>query len=230
MLFIDEIHRLNPAVEEILYPAMEDYPARPHHRRGAGGASVKIDLRQVHAGRRHDPRRAPHHALRDRFGIPIRLEFLRGRGTGIDRARAARASSASRMTGRRPRDRQALAGTPRIAGRLLRRVRDFAAVAARAVDARRWPTGRSAARCRRSRASTRSTTLSHLIADQFGGGPVGIETIAAALSEPRDAIEEIVEPTCSSRASSRAPRAGACSPPQPSRHLGLARRRAPAAQ
>jgi biopolymer transport protein TolQ len=139
--------------------------------------------------------------LRDRFGIPVRLNFYDHRGTGADRARGARmlgigmtADGATEIA-RRSR------GTPRIAGRLLRRVRDFAAVDGRRCDRREAdPADKALLNTMRLEvdASPGSTQLDRrymrLIAENFGGGPVGIETIAAALSEPRDAIEEIVEP------------------------------------
>ncbi|WP_306118789.1 MULTISPECIES: Holliday junction branch migration DNA helicase RuvB [unclassified Roseitalea] len=195
VLFIDEIHRLNPAVEEILYPAMEDFQLDLIIGEGPAARSVKIDLAKftlVAATTRLGLLTTP---LRDRFGIPVRLNFytveeletivtrgarIMGLAMGDDGAReiAARAR-----------------GTPRIAGRLLRRVRDFADVAgAERVD-------RTVADEALSRLEVDTIGLDELdrrylnqIARNFGGGPVGIETIAAALSEPRDAIEDIIEP------------------------------------
>ncbi|MEO1747765.1 MAG: Holliday junction branch migration DNA helicase RuvB, partial [Pseudomonadota bacterium] len=195
VLFIDEIHRLNPAVEEILYPAMEDFQLDLIIGEGPAARSVKIDLAKftlVAATTRLGLLTTP---LRDRFGIPVRLNFytvdelesivtrgarIMGLPMSIDGARevAARAR-----------------GTPRIAGRLLRRVRDFADVAGvETVDA-------SVADKALSRLEVDKIGLDELdrrylnqIARNFGGGPVGIETIAAALSEPRDAIEDIIEP------------------------------------
>jgi len=195
VLFIDEIHRLNPAVEEILYPAMEDFQLDLIIGEGPAARSVKIDLAKftlVAATTRLGLLTTP---LRDRFGIPVRLNFytvgeletivtrgarIMGLAMGNDGAReiAARAR-----------------GTPRIAGRLLRRVRDFADVAgAERVD-------RTVADEALSRLEVDTIGLDELdrrylnqIARNFGGGPVGIETIAAALSEPRDAIEDIIEP------------------------------------
>ena len=195
VLFIDEIHRLSPAVEEILYPAMEDYQLDLIIGEGPAARSVKIDLPKftlVGATTRAGLLTTP---LRDRFGIPIRLNFYtvaeleqivsrgaRVLGIGIGEDGANEIARRSR-------------GTPRIAGRLLRRVRDFAI-----VD--------GADRITRPVADRALTLLDVdgigldvmdrrylvTVAEKFGGGPVGIETIAASLSEPRDAIEDIIEP------------------------------------
>ncbi len=195
VLFIDEIHRLNPAVEEILYPAMEDYQLDLIIGEGPAARSVKIDLAKftlVAATTRLGLLTTP---LRDRFGIPIRLnfytveelEFIVKRGARL-MGLAITAEGANEIA-RRSR------GTPRIAGRLLRRVRDFAAVAGDvAID--REIADRSLLRLEVDRAGLDQLDRRYLdvIALSFNGGPVGIETIAAALSEPRDAIEEIVEP------------------------------------
>lgn len=195
VLFIDEIHRLNPAVEEILYPAMEDYQLDLIIGEGPAARSVKIDLSKftlVAATTRLGLLTTP---LRDRFGIPVRLEFYtpeelekivrrgaRIMGLNIDDDGAMEIARRSR-------------GTPRIAGRLLRRVRDFADVAKSDCVTR------EIADAALSRLEVDSIGLDSLdrrylnqIARNFGGGPVGIETIAAALSEPRDAIEDIIEP------------------------------------
>tara|TARA_R100001129_G_scaffold181355_1_gene160547 strand:+ start:6478 stop:7518 length:1041 start_codon:yes stop_codon:yes gene_type:complete len=195
VLFIDEIHRLNPAVEEILYPAMEDFQLDLIIGEGPAARSVKIDLARftlVAATTRLGLLTNP---LRDRFGIPVRLQFYTVEELeGIVR-RGARivglnmTEDGAREIARRSR------GTPRIAGRLLRRVRDFAEVAkAEAVD-------RKIADEALTRLAVDSMGLDQLdlryltmIASNFGGGPVGIETIAAGLSEPRDAIEDIIEP------------------------------------
>ncbi|MBB4102022.1 Holliday junction branch migration DNA helicase RuvB [Allorhizobium borbori] len=195
VLFIDEIHRLNPAVEEILYPAMEDYQLDLIIGEGPAARSVKIDLARftlVAATTRLGLLTTP---LRDRFGIPVRLSFYTVEELeGIVR-RGARlmglpmTEEGAREVARRSR------GTPRIAGRLLRRVRDFAEVAkAEAVT-------RQIADEALNRLHVDAMGLDQLdrryltmIAMNFGGGPVGIETIAAGLSEPRDAIEDIIEP------------------------------------
>jgi holliday junction DNA helicase RuvB len=195
VLFIDEIHRLNPAVEEILYPAMEDFQLDLIIGAGPAARSVKIDLAKftmigatTRAGLLTNP-------LRDRFGIPIRLNFYseaeleqivnrgaRVLGTGLT------ADGANEIA-RRAR------GTPRIAGRLLRRVRDFASVAgAAAID--RAVADKALAALEVDAAGLDAMDRRYLstIAVNYGGGPVGVETLAAALSEPRDAIEDIIEP------------------------------------
>jgi len=195
VLFIDEIHRLNPAVEEILYPAMEDYQLDLIIGEGPAARSVKIDLARftlVAATTRLGLLTTP---LRDRFGIPVRLNFYtvaeleqivrrgsRLMGLGMTDDGAAEIARRAR-------------GTPRIAGRLLRRVRDFAEVASAAA------VGRALADEALTRLSVDNRGLDQLdmryltmIAHNFGGGPVGVETIAAGLSEPRDAIEDIIEP------------------------------------
>lgn len=195
VLFIDEIHRLNPAVEEILYPAMEDFQLDLIIGEGPAARSVKIDLAKftlVAATTRLGLLTTP---LRDRFGIPVRLQFYTVEELeGIVR-RGARIMGL-KMTDEGAREIAARArGTPRIAGRLLRRVRDFAEVAkADAVT-------REIADNALTRLSVDARGLDQLdrrylmmIAENFGGGPVGIETIAAGLSEPRDAIEDIIEP------------------------------------
>ncbi len=195
VLFIDEIHRLNPAVEEILYPAMEDYQLDLIIGEGPAARSVKIDLAKftlVAATTRLGLLTTP---LRDRFGIPVRLNFYTQEELQSIVIRGARilglplAEDGAQEIANRAR------GTPRIAGRLLRRVRDFAIVAeAETVTAK-------VADEALQRLEVDTIGLDELdrrylsqIAKNFGGGPVGIETIAAALSEPRDAIEDIIEP------------------------------------
>jgi holliday junction DNA helicase RuvB len=195
VLFIDEIHRLNPAVEEILYPAMEDFQLDLIIGEGPAARSVKIDLSRftlVAATTRLGLITNP---LRDRFGIPVRLDFYTVDELELIVRRGARILSLP-MSDEGAREIAARArGTPRIAGRLLRRVRDFASVAgADTVD-------RKVADAALSRLEVDALGLDSLdrrylsmIAQNFGGGPVGIETIAAGLSEPRDAIEDIIEP------------------------------------
>ncbi|MGD9805511.1 MAG: Holliday junction branch migration DNA helicase RuvB [Hyphomicrobiaceae bacterium] len=195
VLFIDEIHRLNPAIEEILYPAMEDFQLDLIIGEGPAARSVKIDLAKftlvgatTRAGLLTNP-------LRDRFGIPVRLNFYTHAELELIVSRGARvlgapmAKDGAMEIARRSR------GTPRIAGRLLRRVRDFAAV----DDA---PIINAAVADKALRMlevdNEGLDALDHrylaCIVKNYDGGPVGIETIAAALSEPRDALEEIVEP------------------------------------
>ncbi|MGD1038347.1 MAG: Holliday junction branch migration DNA helicase RuvB [Roseiarcus sp.] len=195
VLFIDEIHRLNPAVEEILYPAMEDFQLDLIIGAGPAARSVKIDLAPftlVGATTRAGLLTTP---LRDRFGIPVRLNFYTVPELESIVRRSARviglelAEEGANEIARRSR------GTPRIAGRLLRRVRDFAVVEGARTVTRAIADG-----------ALRLLDVDQIgldqmdrryldtIASSFGGGPVGVETIAAALSEPRDAIEEIIEP------------------------------------
>jgi holliday junction DNA helicase RuvB len=195
VLFIDEIHRLNPAVEEILYPAMEDYQLDLMIGEGPAARSVKIDLPKftlVGATTRAGLLTTP---LRDRFGIPIRLEFYTVDELELIVQRGARvmkidmSPEGANEIARRSR------GTPRIAGRLLRRVRDFALVDEATIVTR------AVADKALHMLDVDAIGLDqmdrkylNLVALSFNGGPVGIETIAAALSEPRDAIEDIIEP------------------------------------
>jgi Holliday junction DNA helicase RuvB len=200
VLFIDEIHRLNPAVEEILYPAMEDFELDLVIGEGPSARSVKIQLAPftlVGATTRSGLITTP---LRDRFGIPVRLNFYTGEELCSIVARGARVLSfdltedGAREIANRAR------GTPRIAGRLLKRVRDFAAVGGHAKDKNVSVDAKIAdAALNRLEVDVKGLDgfdrrYLSLIAENFSGGPVGIETIAAALGEARDAIEEIVEP------------------------------------
>lgn len=195
VLFVDEIHRLNPAVEEILYPAMEDAQLDLIIGEGPGARSVRIDLPPftlVGATTRTGLVTTP---LRERFGIPFRLDFYdveelveivtrNARLLGVSLSADGAAEIAARSR-----------GTPRIAGRLLRRVRDFAAVAGtERIDSAL--ADRTLDRLEVDGRGLDSMDRRYLacIAENYGGGPVGIETIAAALSEQRDALEEVVEP------------------------------------
>ena len=195
VLFIDEIHRLNPAVEEILYPAMEDYQLDLIIGEGPAARSVKIDLAKftlvgatTRAGLLTNP-------LRDRFGIPVRLNFYTHDELELIVARGARVLGApvtkegAREIARRSR------GTPRIAGRLLRRVRDIASVSgATAIDAAVADKALRMLEVDAEGLDALDHRYLNCIAKNYDGGPVGIETISAALSEPRDALEDIVEP------------------------------------
>jgi holliday junction DNA helicase RuvB len=195
ILFIDEIHRLNPAVEEILYPAMEDFQLDLIIGEGPSARSLRIDLPQftlIGATTRSGLLTTP---LRDRFGIPVRLNFYE-----IDElveivVRGARllgmalSPEGALEIARRSR------GTPRVAGRLLRRVRDFAAVAGdRAIGAAEADAALTRLEVDGRGLDAMDRRYLNLIAASFDGGPVGVETLAAALSEPRDALEDIVEP------------------------------------
>ncbi|PCI34330.1 MAG: Holliday junction branch migration DNA helicase RuvB [Alphaproteobacteria bacterium] len=195
ILFIDEIHRLNPAVEEILYPAMEDHHLDLIIGEGPAARSVRIDLPPftlIGATTRSGLLTTP---LRDRFGIPVRLEFYSAEDLETIVRRGARvmgiemSSDGAMEIARRAR------GTPRIAGRLLRRVADYALVRADGAI------NREVADMALTRLEVDSRGLDAMdhkylkcIGINYNGGPVGIETLSAALSEPRDAIEEIIEP------------------------------------
>jgi holliday junction DNA helicase RuvB len=195
VLFIDEIHRLNPAVEEILYPAMEDFQLDLIIGEGPAARSVKIDLPRftlVGATTRAGLLTTP---LRDRFGIPIRLQFYTVEELEFIVKRGARVMGV-RMTDEGANEIATRArGTPRIAGRLLRRVRDVALV--ENADAVTRKIADKALRMMDvDQAGLDQMDMKYLrvIAEKFGGGPVGVETVAASLSEGRDAIEEIIEP------------------------------------
>ncbi len=195
VLFIDEIHRLQPAIEEILYPAMEDFQLDLIIGEGPAARSVRIDLAAftlVGATTRAGLLATP---LRDRFGIPLRLvfytpaelELIVTRGAeklGFDLTREGAAEIARRSR-----------GTPRIAGRLLRRVRDFAHVQGSApVD--REIADAALLRLEVDRAGLDAMDRRYLrrMAEHHGGGPVGVETLAAALAEARDTLEDVIEP------------------------------------
>ncbi len=195
VLFIDEIHRLQPAIEEILYPAMEDFQLDLIIGEGPAARSVRIDLAPftlVGATTRAGLLATP---LRDRFGIPLRLVFytpedLRQIVTrGAQKLSVAMTPDGAEEIARRSR------GTPRIAGRLLRRVRDFAHVQGDS------PVDRPIADAALRRLEVDALGLDAMdrrylrrIAEHHGGGPVGVETLAAALAEARDTLEEVVEP------------------------------------
>jgi len=195
VLFIDEIHRLSPAVEEILYPAMEDFQLDLIIGEGPAARSVRIDVARftlIGATTRTGLLTTP---LRERFGIPIRLEFYAVEELEEIVRRGARllglplTNEGAHEIARRAR------GTPRVAGRLLRRVRDFASVEGTgAVDAKLADSALSQLEVDARGLDALDHRYLRLIAVNYGGGPVGIETIAAGLSEPRDAIEEIIEP------------------------------------
>jgi Holliday junction DNA helicase RuvB len=195
VLFIDEIHRLAPAVEEILYPAMEDRALDLMIGEGPSARSIRIDLPRftlVGATTRQGLLTTP---LRDRFGIPIRLNFytvdeleqvVRRAGSLLGMELSA---DGAREVATRSR------GTPRIAGRLLRRVRDFAQAAGEdVVD--KGVADRALNRLEVDALGLDAMDRRYLgmIADIYRGGPVGVETLAAGLSEPRDTIEEVIEP------------------------------------
>jgi Holliday junction DNA helicase RuvB len=195
VLFIDEIHRLMPAVEEILYPAMEDFQLDLIIGEGPAARSIRIDLPPftlVGATTRSGLITRP---LRERFGIPLRLDFytpeeltrIIGRAAGI--LNFTLTDDGALEIARRSR------GTPRVAGRLLRRVRDFAEVARnQTVDAR--AADRALTRLDVDQRGLDAMDRRYLgaIAEHYAGGPVGVDTMAAVLSEQRDVIEDVIEP------------------------------------
>lgn len=195
VLFIDEIHRLNPAVEEILYPAMEDRKLDLIIGEGPAARSIQIDLAPftlVGATTRSGLLTNP---LRDRFGIPLRLEFYNAQELSLIVARTARlldmplTQEGAIEIARRSR------GTPRIAGRLTRRVRDFFhAAKLKEADITLVDQALRRLDVDASGLDTMDRRYLKCIAENYGGGPVGVETLAAALSEQRDMIEDVIEP------------------------------------
>ena len=195
VLFIDEIHRMNPAVEEILYPALEDFELDLVIGEGPAARTVRIDLQPftlVGATTRLGLLTTP---LRDRFGIPTRLEFYTVDELVLIVTRAARLMKAEATPNGAMEIARRARGTPRVAGRLLRRVVDFAIVQGNGKVTE------EIANIALTRLGVDDLGLDgadrrylKLLAENYGGGPVGVETIAAALSEARDAIEEVIEP------------------------------------
>ncbi|MEM8632966.1 MAG: Holliday junction branch migration DNA helicase RuvB [Pseudomonadota bacterium] len=195
VLFIDEIHRLNPVVEEVLYPAMEDFELDLVIGEGPAARTVRIELQPftlIGATTRLGLLTTP---LRDRFGIPVRLQFYSNeellaivrRGAGL--MGIAHEEDGLREIARRAR------GTPRIAGRLLRRVVDFAVVEGDGRISRKIASdGLTRLEVDHLGLDGADRRYLRLIAENYGGGPVGVETLSAALSESRDAIEEVIEP------------------------------------
>ena len=195
VLFIDEIHRLAPTVEEILYPAMEDFQLDLIIGEGPGARSIRIDLPRftlIGATTRSGLISRP---LRERFGIPLRLIFYEPAELAVIVARGAQLlafdllEDGAREIARRAR------GTPRVAMRLLRRVRDFAAVAGLpAVDAVAADSALLRLDVDGSGLDGMDRRYLRCVAERYGGGPVGVETIAAALGDERDVIEDVIEP------------------------------------
>jgi Holliday junction DNA helicase RuvB len=195
VLFIDEIHRLNPVVEEILYPALEDYQIDIMIGEGPAARSIKLDIQPftlvgatTRAGMLTNP-------LRDRFGIVSRLEFYGPQDLALIVKRSATLLQApieeagAFEIARRSR------GTPRIANRLLRRVRDFAQVkSAGAISAEIADAALSMLEVDREGFDAMDRKLLEAIVDKFEGGPVGIDNLAAAIGEAKDTIEDVLEP------------------------------------
>ncbi|NND49387.1 MAG: Holliday junction branch migration DNA helicase RuvB [Rhizobiales bacterium] len=195
VLFIDEIHRLNPTVEEVLYPAMEDFVLDLIIGEGPAARSVRIDIAPftlIGATTRLGLLTTP---LRDRFGIPLRLTFYTSEELELVVRRAARTLSVSIDDDGAVEIARRSRGTPRIAGRLLRRVRDFALVAgAQTIDRSLADTALRKLEVDESGLDSLDRRYLSCIAVNYAGGPVGIDTIAAALGEARDALEDVVEP------------------------------------
>jgi Holliday junction DNA helicase RuvB len=195
VLFIDEIHRLNPAVEEVLYPALEDFELDLVIGEGPAARTVRIELQPftlIGATTRMGLLTTP---LRDRFGIPTRLEFYTTAELHQIVTRGARLMGAPATEDGAQEIAKRARGTPRIAGRLLRRVVDFAVVEGDGT------VNREIADSALTRLGVDHLGLDsadrrylRLIAENYQGGPVGIETLSAALSESRDALEEVIEP------------------------------------
>jgi Holliday junction DNA helicase RuvB len=195
VLFIDEIHRLSPVVEEVLYPALEDFALDLVIGEGPAARTVRIELQPftlVGATTRLGLLTTP---LRDRFGIPTRLEFYTEAELDHIVTRAARLLGVESDPAGTMEIARRARGTPRIAGRLLRRVVDFVTVEGNGRLTQ------AIADSSLSRLGVDHLGLDgndrrylNLLAEHYGGGPVGVETIAAALSEARDAIEEVIEP------------------------------------
>ena len=222
VLFIDEIHRLPPAVEEVLYPAMEDRALDLMIGEGPSARSVRIDLPRftlVGATTRQGLLTTP---LRDRFGIPVRLNFY----TVDELERVVTRAAGLLGLGIAPDGAREIAGrargTPRIAGRLLRRVRDFADVAGVAiVDAALADRALTRLEVDALGLDAMDRRYLTMIADVYRGGPVGVETLAAGLSEPRDTIEEVIEPYLIQLGLIARTARGRCLNPLGWKHLGL---------
>nr|WP_138464995.1 Holliday junction branch migration DNA helicase RuvB [Poseidonocella sp. HB161398] len=195
VLFIDEIHRLNPAVEEVLYPAMEDFELDLVIGEGPAARTVRIELQPftlIGATTRLGLLTTP---LRDRFGIPVRLQFYTVDELTLIVSRGARLLKVPCEPDGAVEIARRARGTPRIAGRLLRRVVDFALVEGDGRITRQLADGAlTRLGVDQLGLDTADRRYLLLLAEAYGGGPVGIDTIAAALSESRDALEEVIEP------------------------------------
>ena len=195
VLFIDEIHRMPPAIEEILYPAMEDYELDIMIGQGPGARSIKVPLQKftlIGATTRAGLLTAP---LRSRFGIVHRLDFYTETDIQEIIARSARILSVPIDDGRGAEIARRSRGTPRIANRLLRRVRDYAQVRAEGAITETWRVDAlKLLEVDEHGFDEVDRKLLRTIIDKFGGGPVGVNSLAAAISEEKDAIEDIYEP------------------------------------
>ncbi len=198
VLFIDEIHRLPPAVEEILYPAMEDFQLDILVGQGPGARSIRLDLPRftlVGATTRAGLLTSP---LRDRFGWVARLEYYPPGDLERILARSARVLKVELEAGACAEIARRSRGTPRVANRLLRRVRDFADVAAGGpggtVDRERARYALEQLEVDDAGLDRLDRALLRTLIDKFAGGPVGLETLAAAVGEDKGTIEDVVEP------------------------------------
>jgi len=223
VLFIDEIHRLSPVVEEILYPALEDYQLDIMIGEGPAARSVKLDLppftlvgATTRAGMLTNP-------LRDRFGIVARLEFYSAEELTHIVKRSAQlmkieiSPEGALEVARRSR------GTPRIANRLLRRVRDYAEVRANGkVDSAVADAALKMLEVDSAGLDVMDRKLLHALLDKFGGGPVGLENLAAAIGEAADTIEDVLEPYLIQQGFLARTQRGRVAAPLAYRHFGLA--------
>jgi len=222
VLFVDEIHRLSPAIEEVLYPAMEDYQIDIMIGEGPAARSIKLDLPPftlIGATTRAGLLTAP---LRDRFGIVQRLEFYNAE----ELTRIVRRSAQILGISCEPEGAAEIAkrsrGTPRIANRLLRRVRDYAQVRAGGAITREVADAAMAMlKVDPEGFDEIDRRLLHTIVDAFDGGPVGVESLAAALSEERGTIEDVIEPYLIQQGFLIRTARGRMATPKAYRHIGL---------
>ena len=194
VLFIDEIHRLQPVVEEVLYPAMEDYTVDIIIGEGPSARSVQLDVQPftligatTRAGLLANP-------LRDRFGIPVRLEFYKPEALAIIVRAAAQKLGVSITEDGSIEIARRARGTPRVALRLLRRVRDFVDVGGGAITQKSAASALARLEVDEDGLDAMDKRYLSALVGQYKGGPVGVDTLAAALSEARDALEDMIEP------------------------------------
>lgn len=231
VLFIDEIHRLNSAVEEILYPAMEDRKLDLIIGEGPAARSVQIELPPftlIGATTRSGLLTNP---LRDRFGIPLRLEFYSNEELGLIVQRSGRILNMDMSVDGAQEIAKRSRGTPRIAGRLTRRVRDFAQVAkVKIIDAKTADAAMQRLDVDAQGLDSMDRRYMKCIVENYGGGPVGVETIAAVLSEQRDVVEDVIEPYLVQQGYiQRTPR-GRCMSEKGYKYLGLTPKKIPVVQ
>jgi Holliday junction DNA helicase RuvB len=228
VLFIDEIHRLNSNVEEILYPAMEDRKLDLIIGEGPAARSVQIDLPPftlIGATTRSGLLTNP---LRDRFGIPLRLEFYSVEDLSKIVSRSGKILGMEMTVDGAHEIAKRSRGTPRIAGRLTRRVRDFAQVAGNGkVDAKTADMAMQRMDVDAQGLDSMDHRYMKCIIENYGGGPVGVETIAAVLSEQRDVVEDVIEPYLVQQGFiQRTPR-GRCMSDKGYKYLGLTPKKTP---